>query len=223
MVTSSKRSAGCDVETWGLNAAFLAMPVRLSVSRDWLPQANHRAHRIQNKRDARNVRYQEWIDHNFAAELRRPPYGVLDVVHPHIGRPMRRHPVIKKGLSELIDGPDVVVGQAQTREAAAVRELLVRRPAEQIAVKRFCATGVGGGEIEPAKLAGIRFAKVYHGATLLPCRPRVPPFAGNARAAPGNQAASVIGSRTVRTSVIFVAGNPLSLACSFTAASLSAR
>ena len=41
---------------------------------------------------------------------------------------MRRHPVIKKGLSELIDGPDVVVGQAQTREAAAVRELLVRRP-----------------------------------------------------------------------------------------------
>lgn len=111
----------------------------------------------------------------------------------------------------------------QAREAAAVRRLLVRRPSEQIAIKRFCATGVGGSEIEPAKLSGVRFAKVYHGATREPCRPRVPPFAGNARTAPGNQAASVIGSRTVRTSVIFVAGKPLSLACSFTAASLSAR
>ena len=118
----------------------------------------------------------------------------LDVAHPDIGRPMRRHPVIQKGLSELVDGADVVIGQAQTREAAAVRQLLVRGPAEQIAIKCLCATGVGGSEVEPAKLSGIRFAKMYHGATLLPCRPKVPPFAGNGRAAPGNQAASVIGS-----------------------------
>src|SRR6185312_17476836 len=96
---------------------------------------------------------------------------------------MRRHPVVEKVLLELIDGADVVMGQAQTREAAAVRQLLVRGPAEQIPVKSLCAVRIGCGEVQPAEPTGIRFAKVYHGAGLLPCSPRVPPFAGNGRAA----------------------------------------
>ena len=226
---SPTRSCGVRAVQWNVSPTFLrcassvSMPVRLSIGRERLPEADHGTHRIQDKCDARNARHDEWIDHNPAAKPRRSPGGVLDVVHPHIGCPMRCHPVIQKGLSELVDGADVVIGQAKTCEAASVRQLLMRRPAEQIAIKHLCATGVGGSKVEPTKLSGICFAKVYHGATLMPCRPTVPPFAGNGRAAPGNQVASVIGSRTVRTSVIFVAGKPLSLACSFTAASLSAR
>src|SRR5262245_6393284 len=136
---------------------------------------------------------------------------------------MRRHPIIEKGFFELVHGADVVIGQAQPREAAAIRQLLMRGPAEQVAVKRLRIVGVGCSEIEPAESSGVRFANVNQGAALLFRNPKVPPFAGNGRAAPIDQAASVIGSRTVRTSVIFVAGKPLSLACSFTAASLSAR
>ena len=166
-VTSSKRSVGCGCRRVALGRCFFSharspfLSAAIGSQRPTTAPTESRISAMRATSDTRNGSTTT-VPPNCVG----PPDGVLDVVHPHIGCPMRRHPVFEKSLSELVDGADVVIRQAQTREAAAIRQLLVRRPAEQIPIKCLCAVSVGRGEVEPAKLSGIRFAKVYHGEQL---------------------------------------------------------
>ena len=149
-----------------------------------------------------------------AAERHGSSHSMIHIAHPNIRRPMGRYAVLQQCVPQLIDRADVLIAQAQAGKTSAIGWLLVRGPAEQIFVKRFCTSGVGCSQIDPTEASGIYFAELHHGSHFSSYISQGRDAAGCSTAAYRDHAAAVIGSMMVRTSVTLLAGKPLSLACS---------
>lgn len=109
--------------------------------------------------------------------------------------------MLEEGASQLVERPHIVAPQAQSRKAATVRWLFVRRPAEKIFVKCLGLLGVCRGEIKPAELSDVCFVQVDHDLSLAGVfRPRDWDAAGRAGRRRLFQEFAVSGSMTVRTS-----------------------
>ena len=82
----------------------------------------------------------EGLHDHLAAERDGKPRGFIHAVHSYVRRPVRRHAALEMFAFELVERADISARQPQAREAAAVRGLLARGPAEQPAVKALAAS-----------------------------------------------------------------------------------
>jgi hypothetical protein len=121
-----------------------------------LPQAQHRAGRVLDRRHPAHVHHVERLGEHIRAEFAGPRRRAVEVVDGHVRRPGRM------AIERLEHRRGGAAAQARHHIDAVIRDRVVLElPPEQRAIEVLGRPSVGGGEVRPgegAVLVALAFA-----------------------------------------------------------------